>query len=88
MKRRTRSLNITSEALHLFLGAKKRPPTRSNTTFMTELNKAIDIAPPPRCDPDDALAQLHDRIAARWWKLTPRERAAVLAMFADDPDEP
>lgn len=77
----------SSEAINLFLGKQDRPPIASNCRFMTEMNKVLGFAPPPRCDPASEISQLQDRIADVWWQLTPTERDIVLRIFTRDDGE-
>ncbi len=72
--------NATDGSIGLLLGSKERIPHGSNTTLMPALNKLFRIAPPPECDPEDPIAQLHDALAARWPHLTPTERAMLELM--------
>lgn len=87
MKRASRTISVTTSALSQFLGPEDGPHVPSNTSLMPAMNKALGIAPPPVCDPTETLAQLHDRLAARWKILTPRERDLILRLLADDDEE-
>lgn len=84
MKRKTPGFSMTTENVYMFLGRKDEVPVPSNIDWMTELNRALRLPPPPRCDPGSEISQLQDRIADKWWKLTQRERGIVLGMFADE----
>jgi hypothetical protein len=65
----------------------KDPPIPSNCAFMPSLNKALGIAPPPVCDPEEQLSQLIDRFRARWSEATPRERDALVALLRKRDDD-
>lgn len=61
-----------------------KPMAPSNTTLMPLMNKVLGIAPPPVCDPTSELAQLRDRVVAKYNSLSPREQRLVRDIFADD----
>lgn len=88
LKRIDPNADATDGSIGLLLGHRDRVPHGSNTTLMPALNKLFRAAPPPVCDPEDPIAQLHDALAARWPELTPRERRILEAMAKgeDDPD--
>lgn len=80
LKRIDPNANATDGSIGLLLGSARRIPHGTNTTLMPALNKLFRIAPPPECDPEDPIAQLHDALAARWPELTPTERAMLELM--------
>ncbi len=88
MKKADKSLGtLTTSTLSQLLGTEGEVPEPSNTTLLPALNKALKLAPPPVCVPEDELAQIRDRFSARWNKLTAREQKVLLELLADDPDE-
>jgi hypothetical protein len=89
MKKADRSLTkgaltetITTGWLTQFLGpedAERRYHT--NSELLPAINKALEIAPPPVCDPSSQLAQVRDLFVSVWGKLTPLEQQMILMML-------
>ena len=89
MKKADRSLSkgsltstITTGWLTQFLGREEAERRyHSNTELLPAINKALEIAPPPVCDPSSPLAQVRDLFVSRWEQLTSREQRAILEML-------
>ena len=87
IKRLDKTANATSASLSQLLGPAREAPVPTNTTLMPLINRVLGIAPPPICNPDSPIAQLLDRLAARWTQMTERERSALVALIGDgEPD--
>jgi hypothetical protein len=86
IKRYKSDANATSSSLSQFLGREDEAPTPSNTSLMPYINRALGVAPPPVCDPSSPVAQLQDRLAAVWPKLTEKQRRAIELMASGDDD--
>jgi hypothetical protein len=70
---------ISTGWLTQFLGPEKAERRYAdNTALMPAINKALEIPPPPVCDPSSPLAQVRDLFVAKWDKLTPREQRSIL----------
>jgi hypothetical protein len=78
---------VSSGGIHQFLGNEDEEPRASNTALMPAINKALGIAPPPLCDPTDALSQIRDRFMALWPTLSKREQNIILAALGDSPTD-
>jgi hypothetical protein len=78
MQRVDRTISATSGGLSQLLGRADEPEVPSNTHLMPAINKAMGIAPPTICDPEDPLSQLKDRIDSLWRAMTKDERERFL----------
>lgn len=87
IERHQRGASVSTSALSQFLGRKDEAPTASNTELMPGINRTLDAAPPPICDPTDELAQVRDRMAARWATMDKNTKAALLALIAPQDDD-
>jgi hypothetical protein len=88
MKRVDRSLTTISTAtITDFLGPEEQTPAPSNSKLLPAINKVLGIPPPPVCEPGDELAQVRDRFASRWRKLTPKEQRVLLEILGRDDAE-
>jgi hypothetical protein len=80
-------VEISPAGIAAFLGKEGEAPRPTNTHLMPAINKVLDAAPPPLCDPIDPLEQIKDRLAERWVKLTPSEKRVLYALFGVEPTE-
>lgn len=64
------------------------PPPATNCAFMPALNEALEIEPPPVCDPNDELSRLIDRFRSRWANMRPREQRLLIEILRGEDDEP
>lgn len=75
---------ISTATISDFLGPEDETPTPSNSALIPAFNKALGIAPPPVCEPENELSQLIDRFHARWGQLTPRERRVIIDLLSNE----
>ena len=85
MRRVDPSITVTTSALSQFRGRLDEEPEPSNTELMPAINKVLGAAPPPICDPTSDAKQIQDRIAARWARMSQRDRDLILRMLEEDP---
>lgn len=85
---RHQKVKVSTSALSQFLGHLTGDVApASNTELMPGINRTLGAAPPPICDPTDEIAQLRDRLAARWATMDKGKRAALLALVGDPDDD-
>jgi hypothetical protein len=84
---RYQRVKVSTSALSQFLGHLTGDVApASNTELMPGINRTLGAAPPPVCDPTNEIAQLRDRLAARWATLDQDRKDAIMALVRDPAD--